>query len=114
MCVPRRYLNDNSLACQLHSLLSPDDDKGVWFDYMNLALIAANVLSVVLESDPAYRASIGSEAFDSLELITTVIYTMEYAMRLAAASHDKRAGYSVKGYLLSFFGTADFVALLPW
>mmetsp|Transcript_40663 Transcript_40663/g.101698 ORF Transcript_40663/g.101698 Transcript_40663/m.101698 type:complete len:189 (+) Transcript_40663:180-746(+) len=35
-------------------------------------------------------------------------------MRLAAAPHDPRSGYSVRGYLSSFFGTADFVALLPY
>jgi len=111
---PPKYIGDGSLASDLHSLLSPDDDKGVWFDYMNLGLILASVAAVVLESDPAFVAYFGSKTFDSFELITTVVFTLEYGMRLAAAPHDPRAGYSVKGYLTSFFGVADFVALLPW
>ena len=94
---PPKYIGDGSLASDLHSLLSPDDDKGVWFDYMNLGLILASVTAVVLESDPAFVAYFGSKTFDSFELITTVVFTLEYAMRLAAAPHDPRAGYSVKG-----------------
>jgi hypothetical protein len=99
---PPKYIGDGSLASDLHSLLSPDDDKGVWFDYMNLGLIIASVAAVVLESDPAFVVYFGSKTFDSFELITTVIFTLEYGMRLAAAPHDPRAGYSVKGKRLDF------------
>jgi len=42
------------------------------------------------------------------------VYSFLFVLRIIAAPHDKRAGYSYAGYFCSFFGVADALAFVPF
>ena len=108
------YLNDSSIGAKLQVLLSPDDDVGVAFDYSMLAFISFDAVMVVLESDPSWRTYLGDAVFANLEGVAGMVYSVLYVLRLIAAPYDPRASYSRWGYLTSFFGVADMLALAPF
>jgi voltage-gated potassium channel len=108
------YLGDGSLASRVQSLLSPDDDNGQWFDRFIAALIIASVAAVVAESEPGVRAAVPPACFDWFEAGCAAVFTVEYGLRLYSSPYDRRSDYSRAGYIKSFFGTADLLALLPF
>jgi len=109
-----KWIGDDSIGEKLHSLLSPDDDDGVWFDYSMLLFIFFDVVMVVLESDSDWRTYLGDSFCANLEGVAGFVFSFLYVLRLIAAPYDPRAGYSRWGYLTSFFGVADMIAFLPF
>ena len=82
-----------------------DTRAGRLFDQVLLALILLSVVAVMLETVP----SMGQRTQTWLrqaEYVFTVVFTVEYALRLAAVENQKR-------YALSFFGIVDLIAILP-
>jgi len=89
--------------------------RHIIFDYntvparmFDLALIAAIVLSVLvvmLDSVQSLRADYGG-LFYTLEWFFTILFSIEYAMRLYAAESRVR-------YASSFFGIIDLLSILP-
>ncbi|HUG28232.1 MAG TPA: ion transporter, partial [Gemmatimonadales bacterium] len=78
---------------------------GRLFDVLLLVLIVASVAVVMLESVPAVRDDHGWLLI-RLEWLFTILFTMEYLLRL----------YSVRApwkYATSFFGVVDLLAVLP-
>lgn len=69
------------MGARLQVLLSPDDDEGVWFDYSMLAFLFADISMVVIESDKAWRASLGDEIFANLEGVAAMIFSFLYILR---------------------------------
>lgn len=78
---------------------------GKAFDIVLLISIVLSVLAVVLESVTAIRLRHG-ELLLTLEWIFTILFTIEYGLRLIAVKHASR-------YALSFFGIVDLLAILP-
>jgi voltage-gated potassium channel len=74
-------------------------------EFLSIALIAASVVVVVLESEASLAARYG-HVFHVMEWIVTVVFTIEFALRLYAAP-------SRRGYALSFFGIVDVLSTLP-
>jgi voltage-gated potassium channel len=70
-----------------------------------LVAIALSVTAVVLESVAPVRARHGS-LLRSVEWAFTVLFTLEYVLRLVAVRQPLR-------YALSFFGLVDLLAILP-
>ena len=89
-----------------HELIFEADTKaGRLFDIFLIIAILISVLSVMLESIP----SIGEIYGDGLYLVEwffTILFTIEYILRLASV------GRPIK-YALSFFGIVDFLAIVP-
>ncbi len=97
----------------------PDGWRGRWYDLIfrsdspagrrfDIALVAAILLSilvVVLDSVPAIRAR-HSELMHALEWGFTLLFTLEYAARLASVRQPLR-------YATSFFGIVDLLSVLP-
>lgn len=75
------------------------------FDLTLLILILASVLVVLLESVPSYRAE-HFDLFYVLEWIFTVIFTIEYLLRLYVAPRPLR-------YMFSVWGLIDLLSILP-
>lgn len=88
--------------------------KGSVFHYSVAVLIVLNVISVILESEDSIRNADGmSTFFDTFEWISVVIFTVEFFLRLYSAVEDPRADYSRIGYMTSFFGVVDILAIFP-
>jgi len=78
---------------------------GKIFDVVLLIAILLSVATVILESVQGLRSQYG-RLFLILELVFTVIFTLEYLVRLWCVDRPGR-------YAFSFFGLVDFMAVLP-
>lgn len=82
-----------------------DTPAGKLFDVCILVAIIASVLVVMLDSVLELRIAYG-HYFAVAEWLFTILFTIEYALRLYS-SPNRRA------YAFSFFGVVDLLALLP-
>lgn len=82
-----------------------DTPAGRSFDVALLVLISASVLVVMLESVQPLRLAHG-QLFLTLEWIFTLLFTLEYTVRLAVVRTKRK-------YVLSFFGIVDLLSVLP-
>ena len=82
-----------------------DTRLGRTFDIILLWLIGISVAVVMMESVEPLRARFG-RLFSSLEWAFTILFTIEYAIRIWVV-RNKRA------YIFSFFGIVDLLSILP-
>ncbi len=68
-------------------------------------VILLSVLAVILESDPVLRV-LWDRPFDVLEWTFTLLFTLEYLLRLLCVAHPLR-------YARSFFGVVDLLSIVP-
>lgn len=91
---------------KLHEIIFESDTRaGKIFDVALLVLIIVSVIAVVIETIPAVNARYAG-FFRTLEWIFTIIFTIEYLLRI----------YSVKkpsAYIFSFYGLVDLLAVIP-
>lgn len=91
---------------RLHEIVFEADTRaGRTFDLVLLWLIVSSVVVVMLESIRDYREDYGA-AFYYLEWIFTVLFTVEYALRVVAVRRPLT-------YVFSFFGIVDLLAIIP-
>lgn len=96
----------NDWRHRLHEVIfEADTPKGRAFDIVLLVFIVISVATVMLESVDSFQEEYGAELF-VLEWVFTVLFTVEYVLRLLAV---KRAS----AYALSFFGIIDLLAIVP-
>lgn len=95
-----------SLRHRLHVIIfEADTPGGRAFDIVLLVAILASVVVVVLESIASSRLEYGG-LFRAIEWAFTVIFSIEYALRIFAARRRLR-------YALSLFGIVDLLSVLP-
>ncbi|MDO4251442.1 MAG: ion transporter, partial [Moraxella sp.] len=95
-----------SLKERIHIVIEGTDTRaGKFFDVVLLIAIIASVVVIMLDSVLALRLAYGT-LFYYAEWVFTILFTIEYALRLYSAPNRRR-------YAFSFFGVVDFVALLP-
>ncbi|RZM21635.1 MAG: ion transporter [Pedobacter sp.] len=82
-----------------------DTPAGKLFDMALLVMILLSILSVFLESVASFRASYGNAIY-TLEWIFTILFTIEYALRIYSSHKPLR-------YIFSFYGFIDLIAFLP-
>ncbi|WP_219904413.1 ion transporter [Aphanothece minutissima] len=87
------------------TILETDTPSGKAFDALLMLAIALSVLAVVLESDPLLRQR-WAAAFLGLEWGFTLLFSLEYLLRLLLVAEPRR-------YATSFFGLVDLLAILP-
>ncbi len=91
---------------RLHEVIyEAETPAGRAFDFFSFGLILASVLCVMLESVSAVRERFGGP-LRAAEWTFTIIFTVEYALRLLAVKHPVR-------YAGSFFGVIDFLSIVP-
>lgn len=96
----------SSLKERLHEIIfEADTPMGKAFDVVLLILITISVLVVMLESVDGLQAKY-SRLFFVLEWGFTIVFTIEYLLRLYAI-------YRPWKYATSFFGIVDLLAIVP-
>ncbi|MFT4604894.1 MAG: voltage-gated potassium channel [Rhodothermales bacterium] len=88
-----------------HVVFGTDSKAGKAFDVVLLVAIVASVIIVMLDSVAAVRVRYAELLF-ALEWVFTILFTLEYGVRLWTVSHPLR-------YARSFFGLVDLFAVLP-
>jgi voltage-gated potassium channel len=82
-----------------------DTRAGRLFDVVLLVLIVLSTLAVLLESEPVLRSAYGPE-LRAAEWVFTILFTIEYLLRLMSVRRPLR-------YAFSFLGLVDLAAVLP-
>ncbi len=86
-------------------IFEADTPAGKWFDVILILCIVASVTVVMLNSVSAINESWG-QLLDVLEWFFTILFTIEYVLRLVCVANSLR-------YAVSFFGVVDLLAILP-
>jgi voltage-gated potassium channel len=90
----------------LHEVIyEAETPAGRAFDVALIGLILLSVVAVMLESVGAVRARYGAELYVA-EWAFTILFTVEYALRLVSVRRPLR-------YASSFFGVVDLLAIVP-
>lgn len=88
-----------------HIVFESDDWASKTFDVILLLLIFGSIFVAILDSVASLRAEYG-DTFLILEWIFTILFTIEYFLRIWLSRKPK-------GYIFSFFGMVDLLAILP-
>ena len=81
------------------------DTPAKWFDVGLIIAIICSVIAVMLDSVQAIRAQYAT-ALTLIEWTLTVLFTIEFGLRLICSPAPKR-------YVGSFFGVVDILSVLP-
>ncbi|AKD04700.1 ion transporter [Pontibacter korlensis] len=96
----------NTLRKKLYTIIfEAETPAGKAFDIVLLVLILASVAVVTLESVVSLRRDY-LYIFVTLEWIFTIIFTVEYLLRIYSTSKPFK-------YIFSFFGVVDFLSIVP-
>jgi voltage-gated potassium channel len=104
---------------KVHILLHPElgeskADKAI--NVFIITLIVLNVIAVMMETvHPLYDEH--KKLFDTFDLISVIIFTVEYVLRVWSCTHDPRYKGSIKGrlrYIFTFGALVDLIAFLPY
>ena len=91
---------------RLHEIVFESDTRaGRTFDLVLLWTILLSVMAVMLESVDSVRAQYGEE-LKVCEWVFTILFTLEYGLRLLALQRPA-------AYVVSFFGIIDLLSFLP-
>jgi voltage-gated potassium channel len=91
---------------RLHEIIFEADTRAGWtFDIALMVVILASIAVVMLESVPSIRNEHG-ELLRNLEWVFTILFSIEYALRLYSVRSPLR-------YALSPLGIIDLLAILP-
>jgi len=97
---------DNSLRAKLYTIIFEADTRaGMLFDRWLIVAILASVAVVLMASVTQLSSRFGT-VFLVLEWFFTLLFTMEYLLRLYSSKHPLR-------YALSFYGVVDLISILP-
>ncbi|MEO5945922.1 MAG: ion transporter [Chitinophagaceae bacterium] len=107
---------------KVHGLLHPEivgDER--WDKIINvfiIVLIILNVLAVMLETVPSLHDEYYEKRFfHYFDLVSVIIFTVEYVLRVWSSNHDPRYKHSIWGrikYMLSPAALIDVLAILPF
>jgi voltage-gated potassium channel len=97
---------------------SSKDTASLAFDWMIIVLIVINILSVILETIPSLAKNTGfMEVLGVVEIVSVIIFTIEYVLRLWSVTTDPKYRHPIFGRLrfaLSFQAVVDFLAIAPF
>lgn len=97
---------ESTLRAWLHEIIfEADTPAGKLFDVALILAILTSVLVVMLDSVAAIRVHHGT-ALLTIEWFFTILFTIEYILRLVSIGRPLR-------YATSFFGVVDVLAILP-
>lgn len=102
-----------------HILLHPELGDSKWDKILNgfiITLIILNVTAVILETVPSIHTP-NAEFFRIFDLVSVIIFTIEYLLRVWSSDHDPKFGKGMRGrfrYMVSIEALIDLVAILPF
>lgn len=92
---------------RLHAVIFEADDKpGRLFDTVLIVAILASVIVIILDSVEAIRQGPMHGLMVGLEWFFTILFTIEYVLRIICVRKPWR-------YIFSFYGLVDLLAILP-
>ncbi len=86
-------------------IFGTETPAGKWFDIALIVVILASVMVILLDSIASYHAAYGL-LFLQIEWVFTILFTIEYAIRVWCVPNRK-------AYVTSVYGVVDLLALLP-
>jgi len=86
-------------------IFEAETPTGKAFDLSLIVIILLSIGVIMLESVESVKDKIGTTLF-ILEWIFTIIFTIEYVLRVWVVQHKKK-------YILSFYGLVDLISVLP-
>ncbi len=86
-------------------IFGTETPAGKWFDIILIVVILASVAVIMLDSVHKLDVEYGN-FYLKLEWVFTILFTVEYLIRIWCAPNRK-------GYVLSLYGVVDLLALLP-
>lgn len=96
----------NKLKHTIHTIIfEADTFWGKFFDLMLISAIMLSVLAVMLES-VSWIGDRWSFELSVFEWAITILFTIEYALRIFCMKHPTK-------YIFSFYGIIDFISILP-
>lgn len=96
----------NPLQRRLYLIIfGTDTTSGKWFDILLIFTILASVAVVVIDSLASVHSRYG-DALHRIEWVFTILFTIEYVLRIWIAQ-NRRA------YVLSLYGVIDLLSILP-
>ncbi|MBU7033173.1 MAG: ion transporter [Theionarchaea archaeon] len=101
---------------EILEIASNHDPVSRGFDIFLIALITINVLAVILETVQSLAQAYAS-FFETLELISIIIFTTEYILRLWTCTENERYAHPVFGrvrYSMGPMPLIDLCAVLPF
>jgi voltage-gated potassium channel len=99
-------MSDKKWQSNIHEIIFEADTKsGRIFDILLIIVILLSVITVMLDSVSNINAAYG-EFLYQLEWIYTILFTVEYILRLMSVGRPMK-------YATSFFGIIDLLAILP-
>jgi len=104
---------------KVHILLHPELGNTKWDRFINsfiIILIILNVTAVMLETVPSIHDP-HAKFFRAFDVVSVIIFTIEYVLRVWSSNHDPRYRHSVHGRLRYIFSTEaliDLLAILPF
>ncbi len=106
---------------KVHGLLHPDivGDKH-WDKVINvliISLIITNIIAVMLETIPSVEKNHAAmRFFHYFDLVSVIIFTIEYVLRVWSSNHEEKYKHSFWGrlkYMVSVSALIDLIAILP-
>ena len=99
-------MNLQRIRKKLYTIIyEADTPAGKWFDIGLLLLILISVIIVMLETVQSIHQAYGAY-FDIAEWIITILFTIEYLLRVWTIEKPK-------AYIFSFYGIIDFLSTIP-
>lgn len=104
---------------KVHIFLHPELGDTRWdklFNAFIIVLIILNVVAVILETVPFIHEPY-KEFFRIFDLVSVIIFTTEYLLRVWSSNHDPRYRHSIHGrlrYMVSTGALIDLLAILPF
>lgn len=100
-------MTNKSIKHQLRSIIDKNDTlAGKIFDWLIEGVILLSLISFSMETLPNLHSET-QQILHLFETCTILLFTMEYLLRIYVAENRK-------GFLLSFFGIIDLLAILPF
>ena len=103
----------------IHILLHPELGETKWDKIINgfiIILIILNVTAVILETVPGLQQTYGT-FFHYFDIVSVIIFSIEYVLRLWSCNHDPRYKHTIYGrlkYMVSKDALIDLLAILPF
>lgn len=104
---------------KVHILLHPELGDTKWDKILNgfiIILIILNVTAVMLETVHSIHEPY-KEFFRIFDLVSVIIFTIEYILRVWSSNHDPRYRHSLHGrlrYMVTIEALIDLLAILPF